>query len=189
MMGQLNSIFPYDGFALGFNGSSGFFGPSAEDIAGYLENKGLTFETSSAQIAGVINPYISVVGRSAGSWSTASAFRDALLSAIAEFGFAIDYSAPINYQIMPRPRSGSAQPAPAPVPRPSTPRPRPVESTPSEEEGVWVAAVEPLPSSFYETPSQQQQQQQLPPPQQKGISTTWLLLGLGLIAVIAISRD
>jgi len=180
MMGQVYSISYGDGYALGFNASSGVFGPSAEDIAGYLESRGLSYETSSAQIAGVINPYISVVGRFNGSWSAPSAGRDALLQAITDFGFEIDYSRPIDYRIMPR--AQSTQPAPAPTPRPSTPtRPRPSEPT-EPEEGTWFPAVEPLPASFYETPSPPK------PPQQKGINTTWLLLGL--LAVVAISsRD
>jgi hypothetical protein len=81
--------------------------------------------------------------------------------------------------------------APAPTPRPSTPtpspniRPRPGEPTP-DSSGYFVVGAE-LPDVTgtpgpYTPPP-------LPTEQKKGINTTWLLLGFGLLAVVMISRD
>jgi hypothetical protein len=194
LMGQLgpNPLYYGDGFSISFPVEWSLWTPDAEDIAGHLQSRGLAHDVVSGQIAGIVNPYLSAVGRFSGNWNTASSGRDALLSAIAEMGFDIDYNS-VKFKVMPRPRSGSTQPAPAPAPRPSTPAPAPtpkVRPRPGEpeetEEGMYFAAVEPLPQEFYQ--QQPYTPPQLPKKDDKGVSPlVWL--GFGLLAVVLIARD
>jgi hypothetical protein len=188
LMGALIGVYAGDGFSLGFNVAWSMFGPDAEDIPNRLQRMNLAYEVTAGQIAGLAHPYIGVVGRAMGNWAAPSSFRDALLAAIGDLGFDVDYSSPINYEIMPKARSGSTQPIPAPRPS-STPtpkvRPRPGEP---EEESVYFTIGTDLPS-VTGTPGPY-----VPPllpsdEQKKGINTTWLLLGFGLLAVVMISRD
>jgi hypothetical protein len=182
LMGALTGVNAGDLFAIAFNTSLTLFGPSPEDIPGRLAQMNLAYEVLGEQTAGVITPWINVTGRAMGNWATPSSFRDALLSAIESLGFEID-RASVSYRIVPR--AGSTQPTPAPSPTPR-PAPRPSTPTPDEEEGEWFPAVAPLPSSFYETPSTQPP---APPKDDKGVNTTWLLLGFGLLAIVLASRD
>jgi hypothetical protein len=182
MLGALTGVNTGDLFAVAFNTSFSLFGPDPGDIAPRLAQMNLAYEVLGEQTAGVITPWINVSGRAMGNWATPSSFRDALLSAIESLGFEID-RASVSYRIVPR--AGSTQPAPAPTPRPA-PSPTTTPSTPSDDEGEWFAAVEPLPASFYET----QPSPPAPPKKDSGINATWLLLGFGVLAIVlASSRD
>lgn len=190
-LGQVVGVNLGDGFALGFNGSSGFFGPDAEDIAPWLERMNLATNVVSEQIAGIINPYLSVIGLANGTWTPPSSFRDAILAAIGELGFEIDYSSPINYRITPRVGGVPVQ-AQAPAPRPR--RPRPAPESEASEESLYFDIVGDLPQELrepYTPPSSTTTTTRppSPPPKPDGISTTWLLLGFGLLAVVLATGD
>jgi len=142
------------------------------NLLNFLDD-GVTFSNVSVVVdplpGWVSSGYITVEATTNTQLPNAEAFGDMVQYAIEQYLLIIKWtrrdSARIDYA------------APAP-----TPKVRPRPDAPAPDQTGWLPAVEPLPRSFYETPSPPK------PPPQKGASP-WLWLGLAAIAVIAISRD
>lgn len=92
LMGQLSLPPVKKGarFQFGYNVGYTAGGFRAEGVAEATNAAGLTFDAVSSYLAGVLNPFIALEGRSNRDWNSGSDFRDALNNAIAGAGYPIE---------------------------------------------------------------------------------------------------
>jgi len=92
LMGQLSLPPVKKGarFQLGYNVGYTAGGFRAEGVAEATNSAGLTFDAISSYLAGVLNPFIALEGRSNRDWNSGSDFRDALYNAIDGAGYPIE---------------------------------------------------------------------------------------------------
>ena len=110
---QLSEMAGGNPFQFGFN--VGYFNNELyrpEDIASVLENQGLSYNTHSYAVAGLINPYLAVEGYAVTSWPSASQFAEAIYQAISGAGYPVDYG---SIQFRFETYAGSTVPAPPPM--------------------------------------------------------------------------
>ncbi len=91
LMGQLSLPPVKKGarFQFGYNVGYTAGGFRAEGVAEATNAAGVTFDATSSYLAGVLNPFIALEGRSNADWNSGSDFRDALYNAIAGAGYPI----------------------------------------------------------------------------------------------------
>ena len=118
MSGPNDPVWQGDRFRLGYNigYTSGPF--NSADIAGVLEDAGLSYNTISYILTGHFNPFISVEGNSTNYWDTAIDFRSEIYNAIARAGYPIEaQSVQIDF---PAGQGGSEEAAVIPSPAQSS---------------------------------------------------------------------
>jgi hypothetical protein len=94
-------ISPGCAFSLGFQ-LSAIRNPLLDEtaFAGYIEDAGLSYDTSSSRMTGIINPYVVINGTALKYYDTATSFAYDLLNVLQQKNVPIDTSV-VNFQAQP----------------------------------------------------------------------------------------
>jgi len=92
---------------------------SPEDIAGWLEAAGVSYNTTSYKLAGILHPYVRVQGNANAYWDSGSDLGFEIYNTIIANGYDVD-PASINFSVEPYyPAKYKAPPAPVGSPAPT----------------------------------------------------------------------
>jgi hypothetical protein len=124
------------GFNVGYTGGGGA-GNIVSAIGDMLNESGLAYDAHSYQVAGVLNPFITVEGNAVTTWPSATDFAQAIYNAIVASGFPVDYG---SIQFRYQGDQGSAQWSGTPYQTPqTTPTSSPGACDLNAGFGSWVA--------------------------------------------------